>query len=110
MFKLAAAIRNHFVVVPYFEAKALCSISPRRILAPTMQGAGIPRRFPSIVVPKLLAAVRTPLHPAEIEKMNASVRGPHRPASTPPLFPDPAWASLACKAPAVCSQLQRMGR
>jgi hypothetical protein len=82
MFKLAAAIRNHFVVVPYFEAKALCSISPRRILAPTMQGAGIPRRFPSIVVPKLLAA----------------------------LFPDPAWASLACKAPAVCSQLQRMGR
>jgi hypothetical protein len=59
MFKLAAAIRNYFVVVPYIEAKAPSS---------------------------------------------------RRPASTPPLSRDSSFVSLAGKAPAVCSQLQRMGR
>jgi|GEM_PF-3357480 hypothetical protein len=36
MSKLAAAIRNHFVVVPHIEAKALFLRSPRQILAPTI--------------------------------------------------------------------------
>jgi hypothetical protein len=33
MSKLAAAIRNHFVIVPYVEAKASSYRSPRDILA-----------------------------------------------------------------------------
>ena len=36
MLKLAAAIRNHFVIVPYIEAKASSSRIPRDILAPTI--------------------------------------------------------------------------
>jgi len=32
------------------------------------------------------------------------------PHSTPPLVSDSAFASLACKAPSVCSQLKGMGR
>lgn len=78
------------------------------MVAPIMQGVGFPWRTSSVVVSKPLAALRNPLRPAEIEGMNASVREPYRPASTPQLLPDSTWASLACKAPAVCSQLQRM--
>jgi len=110
MFKLAAAIRNRFLVVPYFEAKAPSSRSPRPTLIPIVQGAGIPWRSPSIVVPKPWAALRTRLRPAEVEAMNASLREPYPPASNPPLLPDSTWSSLACKAPSVCSQLQRIGR
>jgi hypothetical protein len=110
MFKLTAAIRSHFFVVPYIQAKAPSSQSPRQTFVPIVQGAGNLSRSPSVVVPKLLAASRTPLHPAEIEAMNASLGEHHPPLSTPSLRPDFALASLACKAPNLCSPLERMGR
>jgi len=109
MFKLAAAIRNHFVV-PYFDPKAPSSRSPRQTLVPIVQRAGIASRSPNVAVPKLLTALRTPLHPAEIEAMNASLCEHHPPLSTPSLLPDFALASLACKAPNLCSPLEWMGR
>jgi len=59
MFKLVAAIRNYFVVVPHIEAKPPSS---------------------------------------------------RRPASSSPLSRDSSFVSLAGKAPAVCSQLQRIRR
>jgi hypothetical protein len=110
MFNLTAAIRNHFVVVPCIEARTPSPGSRGQVLAPTMQRPGFPWRFPSVVVPNPSAASGTRLRPAEIEAMNASMREPCLPASTPPLLPDPALASLACKAPTLCSQLKRTGR
>jgi len=110
MSKLAAAIRNHLVIVPYIEAKALFRRRPGQILAPTLQGPAISWRCPTVVVPNPSTALRMRLRPAEIEAMNASVREPRPPASTPPLLPDSGLRSLAGKAPALCSQLQRMGR
>ena len=38
MFKLPAVIRNHFVLVPYFEAKAPSSRSSREILVSNREG------------------------------------------------------------------------
>jgi hypothetical protein len=110
MSKLTAAIRSHFVGIPDREAKAPCARSPRQIPIPTVQGAGIPWRSPSVVIPRLTAALRTRMHPDEIEAMNASAREPNPPGPMAPLLPDSTWASLACKAPAVCSQLHRIDR
>ena len=110
MSKLAAAIRNHFVVVPYIEATALFRRRPGQILAPTLQGPAISWRWPTVVVPNPSAALRTRLRPAQIEAMNASVHEPYPPASTLALRPDSTLTSLACKAPALCAQLQWMGR
>jgi hypothetical protein len=108
--KLTAAIRNHFVLVLYIEAKAPPSEGSRRNPAPVGQSPGASWRFPNVVVPKLSAGLRTPLHPAELEAMNSSAREPHAPALTKAWRPDSAFASLAGKAPAVCSQLQKIGR
>jgi hypothetical protein len=110
MSKLSVAIRNHFVLVPYIEANAPPSKSSRRNRAPVGQSPGASWRLPNVVVPKLSAGLRTPLHPAELEAMNSSAREPHAPALTKAWLPDSALASLAGKAPAVCSKLQRMGR
>jgi hypothetical protein len=110
MSKLTAAIRNHFVLVPDFEAEAPPFESSTRNLAPVGQSPGAYWRLPNVVVPKLSAGLRTPLHPAELEAMNISAREPHPSDLTKALLPDSAFASLAGKAPAVCSQLQRMGR
>jgi hypothetical protein len=57
-----------------------------------------------------MAALRKPLHPAEIEAMNDSLCGHHLPISIPSLLPDSSMASLAGKALTVCSQLPRIGR
>ena len=52
MFKLPAVICNHFVLVPYFEAKAASSRSSKEILVPIAKAApGISSRSPSAVVP-----------------------------------------------------------
>lgn len=110
MFKLAAAIRNHFVSVPYIEAKAPCSKSPRQTLVPIVQGGGNPSRSPSAVVSKLVAALRTSLHPKKIEAMNTSVGEAHLPSSIPSSLPNSSLASLARMAPAVCSQIRSMNR
>jgi hypothetical protein len=110
MFKLAAIIRNHFFVIPYIEAKAPSSRSPGQIFAPTVQGAGVAWRSPNVVIPRPLVASRPRLHPDEIEAMNASMGEGCPSASTPPLMPDSSLASLACKAPALCSPLQQMRR
>jgi len=93
MSKLAPAIRNHFVVVPFIEAKALSPRSPRRIPAPITQGSGTLWHSPSVVIPRLSAALRRRLSPVDIEAMNASVLKPDPPASTPSLLPDATWAS-----------------
>jgi hypothetical protein len=108
MSKLAAAIRNHFVVFPHIEGKTPSSRSPRQIPATIRQGAAIPWRSPGVVIPRLSAALRTRLSPFDIEAMSALVPKANSPASTPPLLPDSSWASLAYHAPAVCSQLRRI--
>jgi hypothetical protein len=110
MFKLAAVVRNHFVVFPYFEAKPSSSRSPRQTLAPIVNGSGTSWRIPNVIVPKPSAALYARRSRAEIEAIDASMHEVHPPAPTPPLLPDFRLASLAGKAPAVCSQLQRMGR
>jgi hypothetical protein len=110
MFKLAAVVRNHFVVFLYFEAKFSSSRSPGQTLAPIVNGSGTSWRIPNVIVPKPSAALYARLSPAEIEAIHVSMHEVHLPASTPPLMPDSRSASLACKAPALCSQLQRMGR
>jgi hypothetical protein len=97
MFKLPAVIRNHFVLVPYFEAKAASSRSSKEILVPIAKAApGISSRSPSAVFPDPSTALRTRLRSAEIE-------------TTPPssVF---SFVSSAGKAPAVCAQLQKIGR
>ena len=109
MFKLSAAIRSHFVVVTYIEAKGPTSRSPRQTFAPIMESHGIPWRSPSVAVPKPWAALRAS-RPVEIEVMNASLCEHHLPAWTSPLLPDSILASLRCTAPALCSPLRRMGR
>jgi hypothetical protein len=108
MFKLTAAIRNHFVVFPYIEAKASPSTSARRVPAPITERSRILSRFSGVAVPNPLAASRARLRPSEIEAMTLSHSGIHLPTSTPPLLPDSASTSLAGKAPTVCSQLLRM--
>jgi hypothetical protein len=40
MFKLAAVIRNHWVVFPHIETKTLSSRSTRQMLAPIARDAG----------------------------------------------------------------------
>ena len=85
MFKLTAVVRNHFVVVPHVEEKAPWSRSLGPTLVSIMASGGVRTRFPSIVVSKVLAALRTPI-------------------------PDSSMVSLAGKAPTVCPQLRRMGR
>jgi len=108
MFKLTAAIRSHFVVFPYIEAKASPSGSTRQVPAPITERSRILSRFSGVAVPNPLTASRARLRPSEIEAMNALLGGFHLPASTPPLLPDSASVSLAGKAPTVCSQMTRM--
>jgi hypothetical protein len=61
MSKLAAAIRSHFVVFPYVEAKAPCSSSARQMVAPIIQGLGFPPwRTPGVVVSKPLTVLPNP--------------------------------------------------
>jgi hypothetical protein len=110
MSKLAAAIRNHFVLVPCIEAKASPGGGSRRNLAPIGQSPGASGRVSSVLVSKLPAASLTRLHPAEPEAMNASAAESYPHGLTPALLPDAGLASLAGKAPAVCSQLPRMAR
>jgi hypothetical protein len=110
MSKLTAAIRNYFVLIPYIEAKPAPCGGSRRNLAPVGQGPGAAWRLPRVVVPKLSAGLRSPLHPAELEAMNTSAGEPHPPALAKALLPDSALVSLAGKAPAVCSLLHKMGR
>jgi hypothetical protein len=110
MFKLAVALRNHFVVIPHLDAKAPSSRSLRQIPAPITQGSGIFWRSLSVAIPRLSAALGTRPSPPDIEAMNASVPELNPPASTPPLLPDSTWVSLAYHAPAVCSQLRCIGR
>jgi hypothetical protein len=61
------------------------------------------------VIPRPFPISSKPLRSYEIEAMNAAAKEPYPPASTPPWFPDSTWVSLACKAPAVCDQLRRVG-
>ena len=110
MLKLPGIVRNHFVVFPYFDAKPSSSRSPRQTLAPIVNGAGTSWRIPNVIVPKPSVALHARLSQAEIEAIHVSMHAVHPPASAPPLLPDHSLATLACKAPAVCSQLQRMGR
>jgi hypothetical protein len=110
MFKLAAVVRNHFVVFPYFEAKPSSSRNPRQTLAPIVKGSGTSWRIPNVIVPKPSAALHSRLSPAEIEAIHVSMDEVHLPASAPALLPDSSLAFLACKAPAVCSQLLQMSR
>ncbi len=109
MFKLAAAIRSHFVIIPYLEAKTPSRASSKP-LAPEMQGAGVVWRSPNILVPRPFVASRSRLHPDELEAMNVSNRDAYSPAPTPPLLPEAGLTSLACKAPILCSELKRMSR
>ena len=109
MFKLAAAIRSHFVIIPYLEAKTPSRASSKP-LAPKMQGAGVVWRSPNILVPRPFVASRSRLHPDEIEAMSASMHEAYSPAPTPPLLPEAGLTSLACKAPILCSELKRMSR
>jgi hypothetical protein len=95
MFNLPAAIRNHFVLVPYFEAKTASSRSSKEILVPIAKAAP-GASSPSAVVPDPSTALRTRLRSAEIETTTPST--------------DSSFVSLAGKAPAVCSQLQKIGR
>lgn len=98
MFKLPAVIRNHFVLVPYFEAKATSSRSSKEILVPIAKAApGISSRSPTAVFPDPSTALRTRLRSAEIE-------------TTPPSSVFSFVSSAAGKAPAVCAQLQKIGR
>jgi hypothetical protein len=110
MFKLAAAIRNHFFFIQYLEAKAPSSRRPRQVLAPTTQTAGVAWRSPNVVVPTPSMASHSGLHPSEIQAMNASMDEGDAPVSTPPLLPDSSLVALASKAPALCSQLRRKSR
>ncbi len=97
MFKLPAVILNHFVLVPSFEAKAASSRSSKEIFVPIAKAApGISSRSPSAVVPDPLTALRTRLRSAEIE--------------TAPPSSVSSFVSSAGKAPAVCAQLQKIGR
>jgi hypothetical protein len=52
VFKLAAAIRNRFVVFPYLEVKAPSSRRAGQTLAPIAHGAGISSRSSGVAVPK----------------------------------------------------------
>ena len=108
MFKLTAAIRSHFVVFPYIEAKASPSEGARQAPAPITQRPRIQRRYSGVAVSNPLAASRARLRPSEIEAMTLSHSGIHLPTSTPPMLPESASASLAGKAPTVCSLLLRM--
>jgi len=108
MFKLAAVIRNHWVVFPHNETKTLSSRSARQMVTPIVRDAGNPSRSPGVVAANLLTTLCRSLRTAKIEAMRASVRDSLLSASTPPVLPDPTWASLACEAPAVCLQLHRM--
>jgi hypothetical protein len=110
MFKLAAAIRSHFVVVPHIESKGFSAKSPGQIFAPTVPIPRISWRFPNAVAAKLSTVLPTRLRPGEIEEMNASLCEHRPPVSTPSLLPDSTLTSLAGKAPALCAQLQRIGR
>jgi hypothetical protein len=110
MFKLAAAIHNCFVVVRYIGAEAHSSRGPRQVFAPTVQGPQISWHFSSVVVLKPSTDFAyAPVYGRDVA-MSASLCESHLPASTLPLSPNCSWASLAGKAPAACSQLQRMGR
>jgi hypothetical protein len=104
MFKLTAAIRNHFAFFPYLEPKSAPSRRSRATLAP-----GAAWHSSGVVVPKPLAS-SSRLHRGDVEALNASAGVTYPPAPTPALVPDSSFTSLACKAPAVCSQLQRMSR
>jgi hypothetical protein len=79
-------------------------------LAPTMQGARAGWPAPSVAVPRPSLPSQPRLHPSEIEAMSASTHAAYLPAPTRPLLPDTNLASLACKAPTLCSQLKRMSR
>lgn len=105
MFKLTAAIRNHFVLIPCLEVKDASPRTAKRTLAPIAPHTGFPSRS-AVAVPKLSGALRTPMHPAELEAMNASLGEDQLSVSIPSMRPDPALASLACKAPNLCSLLE----
>jgi hypothetical protein len=105
MSKLAATIRNHFIAVREVETTARSSIGTGQVRTQIASALGIPRRSPGGIIPRPFAGR---LRADEIEAMNAAPV--ELPASTRPLFPDSTWASLASKAPAVCSQLQRWFR
>jgi hypothetical protein len=109
MFKLAAAIRSHFVIIPYLEAKTPARRSPKP-LAPTMEGARVSWPPPNVVVPRPSLASRSRLHPDEIEAMSASTSEAYSPDPSLPLLPEAGLTSLACKAPILCWQLKRMSR
>ena len=110
MFKLTAAIRNHFAFFPYPEPKTSSGQRSKATLAPKVRSGGVAWRSSDVVVPTQLAASSSRLHREDVEALNASAGVTYPPAPTPALMPDSSFTSLACKAPAVCSQLQRMSR
>ena len=66
MFKLAAAIHNYFVVVPYIGTEAPSSRGgPRQVFAPTVQGPQISWHFSSVLVLKPSTALPKRLRTAE---------------------------------------------
>ena len=99
MSKLTAAIRNPFVAAPYADGKVRSSRSARRILAAIMQRSGI-----------AWALLHTPLRLAAIETVNVSLHEPDPSHATQPMLYDSALASLASKAPGVCSRLRGIRR
>ena len=101
MFKLTAAIRSHFVISPYLEGRIASRRSSKATSAPAMESDRAIWRSAEVVVPRPADASNSRLHPDEIRKGYPS-------APTRSLVPDSRFAALACKAPAVCSELKQM--
>jgi hypothetical protein len=108
MFKLTPAIRNRFVLVPYIEAKAPSSKSPRQTLVPRAQRPALQPKPSSAAVRLLAGALAPRLTADEIEAMVGWVREPHWSSSPFSSATNSALASLARLAPAVCSQIRSM--